>query len=105
MNYLKMFKSCFVILVLFFLFTYVVGSSGFYEYKLNEKKFLTEERIKQFEEDVDNGVDIDINNYVIDTNKDYDNVFTNLSRKISSYINKGFEEAFKYIFRYIDSAM
>ncbi len=102
MNYMKVFKFGIAFLFILFAFIYVVGSSGLYEYKLNEKKILTEEQIKNFENDVSNGTAIDITDYII-PEKDYDNIFTKTNRKISQYISKGFEESFKYLFRYIDN--
>jgi molecular chaperone GrpE (heat shock protein) len=105
MNGQKVFKTTFIFLLVFFLFIYIASNAGFYEYKLNEKKYLTEEKIKEFEQDIVNGVEIDINNYLTDTNKNYDNLFTNLNRDISKYINKGFEEVLKYLFKYIDKSL
>lgn len=98
-------KFIFSTLLIFFLFLYFASNSGFYEYKLNEKKTLTEEKIKEFEQDINSGKEIDINNYIDDTNKSYDNIFTNTSRDISAYINKGFEKIIKYLFKYIDSSL
>ena len=103
MNKEQIIKTGSILIFLFFLFTYIIGSSGFYEYKLNEKKILTEEKIEQFENDLNNGVNIDINNYIEDGNKNYDNIFTKINRDISNYINKGFEVTFEYLFRYINS--
>jgi len=103
MNKDQFIKVASILIFLFFLFTYIVGSSGFYEYKLNENKNLTEEKIKQFENDLSNGVNIDINNYLEEGNKNYDNIFTKINRDISYYINKGFEVTFDYLFRYINS--
>ena len=102
MKYIKILKGLSVFIFLFFIFIYIVGSSGFYEYKLNEKKVLTEEQIKRFENDVNSGIKIDINNYIT-KEKNYDNAFTKASRDISYYISRGFEETFKYLFRYIDN--
>lgn len=101
MKYVKLLKAFSLFLFLFFIFIYIVGSSGFYEYKLNEKKVLTEEQIKKFENDVNSGAKVDINDYII-PEKNYDNTFTKVNRDISRYISKGFEETFKYLFRYID---
>lgn len=104
MKYIKVLKASLAFLFLLFIFLYIVGSSGLYEYKLNEKKVLTEEQIKKFESDVNNGVKIDINDY-IPIEKNYDNAFTKLNRDISKYISTGFEKTFKYLFRYIDSSI
>jgi hypothetical protein len=103
MNFLGKVKYFVVFLFLIFICIYGVGSNGFYEYKLNQKKYMTEEMIKKFENDINNGVDIDIDDYVVNENKNYDNSFTTISRKISRYVDKGFEKMFKFIFKYIDS--
>ncbi len=104
MKYIKFLKFGSTLLFLLFIFIYVVGSSGLHEYKLNEKKVLTEQQIKNFENDVNNGVKIDITDYIV-PEKNYDNVFTKTNRKISQYISKGFEESFKYLFRYINNSV
>lgn len=104
MKYIKFLKFGSTLFFFLFIFIYVVGSSGLYEYKLNEKKVLTEQQIKNFENDVNNGVKIDITDYIV-PEKNYDNVFTKTNRKISQYISKGFEESFKYLFRYINNSV
>lgn len=105
MNKKNIWKATFTSLLIFFLFLYITSNSGFYEYKLNQKKVLTEEKIKEFEQDINSGKEININNYVNDTKKKYDNIFTDTSRAISNYINKGFEKVIKYLFKYIDSSL
>ena len=61
---------------------YFIEMGGYYEYHLAERKNLTEEQIKLFEEDVKNGKDVRIENYLKDTQIDYSN---NLTKKTSEY--------------------
>jgi len=103
MDYMKFFKNLLFLLCCFFFFIYGVGGNGFYEYKLSEKKYLTEEQIAKFEDDINNNVNVDVSDYLM-KEKNTDNFITNFNRKISSYINTGFEKFFKYIFDYIDSS-
>lgn len=96
----KIIKVSLYLLLFSFLFVYIIGSSGLYEYRLNNKKTLTEDAIKKFEADVKNGVKIDLNDYIV-VEKNYDNELTRTNRKISNYIGSVFKKAFKYLFRYI----
>lgn len=104
MNCEKICKNCFIFLLILFLFIYMVGGSGFFEYKLNEKKIMTEEEIMRFEEDVKNGEFVDINDYLEDSSKNYDNSFTKINRSISKCVDKFFERIFRYIFDYVESS-
>ena len=78
--------------VIIFLCSYFIETSGYYEYNLQHRKNLTEEGIKQFEEDVKEGKDIDINDYLKQTNIDYSNKLTkttsNASIKLNNYIKE-----------------
>lgn len=77
----------YLILVLF-LFSYALEKSGYYEYNLQDKKNLTNEEIKQFEEDVKSGKDIDINDYLKSNKVDYSNKLTKTASSVSLNLNK-----------------
>ncbi len=97
----KRFTKYFIfVFLLFFLFIYFFGSN-IYKYKLTEKKDLTLEQISKFENDVKNGVEIDLNDYVI-KDKEYTNVITIVNDKISHFINFGLKEMFKYFLEKVD---
>lgn len=98
----KIIKMTLYLLLFSFFFVYIIGSNGLYEYKLNNKKVLTEDAIKKFETDVKNGVKIDLNDYIV-VEKNYDNKLTRTNRKISNYIADVSKKVFKYLFRYIGS--
>ena len=82
-------------LVLFFFGSYIFQS------ELREKRDLTEKQIAKFESDIKNGVEIDINQYII-KDKTYDNAITNINNDISRIIEKGFKNLFKYLLKNID---
>ncbi len=96
----KTFKYGLIGLILIFFFLFFVGDFV-YRNKLTTKTILTEEQIKKFEEDVKNGVNIDINDYVV-KDKDYQNDVTRVNDTISSLINKVFKQIFKYLLKSID---
>ena len=97
----KIVKYLIYLVILSFFTLYFVSSTNLYEYKMEKKKTLTEDSIKKFEEDVKNGVQIDINDYII-KDKNYDNKFTIVNREIANYVGKGFENIIKYIARYMN---
>lgn len=85
---IKSFKLIvFVIFTSFFL-TVILSLSGYYQTALQKKTILTNEAINQFENDIKEGKDIDINNYVELNQKNYDNAFSKSGRYISKKINK-----------------
>ena len=99
----NIFKFIFKILILVFLFLIVASQSGYYEYELSRKTKLTDEAIDKFENDVKEGKNIDINNYLVNEKKDYNNDVSNFGRKFSDKIESVFSKGFDYLFRYIDS--
>lgn len=94
----KIIKFSLLALVLVFLILFFSSSGGYYEYELNKKSNLTEEAIKKFEQDVRDGKEIDINDYVVKEKKDYSNTFSKLGLKLSSKIGTIFKEGVKLIF-------
>ncbi len=68
--------------------------SGYYEAKLNERTTLTEEQMKQFEEDIKNGKEIDLNNYLAEQRRDFSNGATKAGVAVSNIIENVFAEGF-----------
>ena len=99
-------KTIFGIFFVAFVISYVIGESGYYEYELANKKYLTEEEMKKFEEDVRNGEDIDLKDYTVETRKDYTNKFTdvvtNTSLTINEYLKKSIESVFGLLNKMIE---
>ena len=87
------FKYIFYILITIFICLYFAGVSGYYDKKITTKTMLTKEAIKLFEEDIKSGKAVDIKDYIKETNKDYQNKYSNLgyifSNTISKIINEG----------------
>ena len=63
---------------------YFSYKGGYYDVKAHDKMLLTEEAMKRFEEDVNNGKDISVNDYIQNNYKDYSNKVTNIGIKIGS---------------------
>ena len=94
----------FFIIVLFLIFMYIfLSSSGmYYEYSNNKKTIYTEEKIKEFEEDIKNGKSVNINNYIVNDSKDYSNKVTNLGDSLSEFINDSVNYVLKGGFKIIE---
>lgn len=98
MSVKKIIKFVVISVVMVFFCAYVIESSGYYEYNLSNKRNLTQEQIEQFEKDVKQGRDIDINDYMTDSTVDYSNKLTKATTKISLGINDYLKSKIKSIF-------
>lgn len=97
---IKILKLIFTILLISFIVAYAIGESGYYEYQLSNKKDLTIEQIKQFESDVKEGKDVDINDYLKDDKIDYTNSLSRTTYKISYKLNNFLNNGIKIIFKF-----
>ena len=88
-----------MIVIIIYIACYYIASSGYYEYHLQEKTVLTNEKIKEFEKDVKDNQKIDIKNYLTYEEKDYTNKVTNLVYSISNNGNKIARNCLKAIFK------
>ena len=101
----KLFKLFCILTILIFLFCYFIEYSGYYEYNLQNKKNLTEEQIKQFESDIKDGKEIDLNNYLKENTIDYSNSLTKTTTeanlKLNNYLKKLLTGSFDILSRFI----
>ncbi len=98
------FKRILIILFIFFLINYYQVESGNYKNELTEKTILTEEKIKEFEEDVKNGEFVDIKDYTesnyIDTSTPVATIGNKVGKTIDNIINEKAPNLFKIIKKY-----
>ena len=91
-------KSLLIIFIIF-ISLYLMDNLGYYNIA-TRNKVLTEEKMKEFENDVKNGKNIDIKEYVKD-NTNYKNVYSNIgyesSEIINNVLNKGFSNIGKIL--------
>lgn len=80
MKHTKFIKLSFQLLLFIFLCSYFTNTGGYYEYYLARKRNMTTDQMKQFEKDIEDGKDIDLNSYLENNVVDYSN---NLTRKTS----------------------
>ena len=91
----------FIIITILIIYTasYYVSNSGYYEYHMQEKTILTNEKIKEFEIDVKNNENIDIKDYLGEDNKDYSNKLSNIMYDVSNNGTKATRKIMKYLFK------
>ena len=77
----KIYKFVFTVFFLSFLVVYFSELTGYYEYQNHKKATLTQEQIRQFEKDVANGKEVDINEYLVVEEKNYNNGLSELTSK------------------------
>ena len=93
------------LLFLIFISLYIALQSGYYESKVAKKTAMTEESIKQFEQDVKDGKSIDQNEElenkeenVFEEKKDYSNNTTDaaifIGGKIENFMSSGISDLF-----------
>lgn len=101
----KLFRFTFFIFFMSFMVIYFSELTGYYEYQNYKKKALTEEQIKKFEEDVKNGNKVDINQYLVVDNQNYNNNLSKIASKLSDGISKIVKDSVEKTFKYISKAV
>ena len=95
------FRFTLIVLFIIFITIYISQATGYYDYQQYKKVELTNEKIKQFEEDVKEGRNIDIGNYLDDTKHNYNNGVSQMglrfSKTVSVFVRKGVNNAFKFL--------
>ena len=92
-----------IVLILVFLFfvLYFMQASGYNEYTRNRENMLTEEQIKEYEEDIEAGKDVTIKDYLNKDKVNYENKVSelglDLSRLIEDIFNKGMNVFFEML--------
>lgn len=99
------FKIIGLTLVFLFAGLYFASNAGYIDYQERNKKVLTEEQIKRFENDVKENKIIDINNYISKKEDEYDNKISSISLKVSQTIGQTFESAINFIFGELENVM
>ena len=100
----KFIKVSLILTIVVYIGLYFSYKNGYYVKKNEENMILTEEKIREYENDLKNGVDVSKKNY-LDIKEDYDNSYTRLSLKISKHIESVFDKAMKFIFKKISNTM
>ena len=93
----NIFNRIFFVLIIMFLCLYSISVMGYKDKRLENKTLYTEEMIKQFESDVKNGKEIDINDYLTYEEVDYSNKSSELGEKFSEGIDFVSEKSLEWM--------
>lgn len=97
----KIYRLIFLLCFISYLTFYIAGQTGYYEYNARKKMTFTKEQIEEFERDVKEGKNIDMEEYLKNTDKNYQNKISkatlSLSENISKITRKGINTIFTKI--------
>lgn len=101
----KVFKKIFLVLLISFTALYLSEAAGYSEYKQHNKKIMTEEKIKQFESDVKEGKNLNLNDYLVEDTKNHESKVSKfgdmMSKEIEKYVVGGLTNTFKFLNSFI----
>lgn len=86
------------ILFIVYMALFITQSTGYYELKQHNRMVMTNENMKKFENDVKQGKDISIEDYIDTTKKDYSSRVGDIGNKTSSLIEKVMTKGIKTSF-------
>lgn len=80
-------------------------ASGYNEYTRNRENMLTEEQIKEYEEDIESGKDVTIKDYLNKDKVNYDNKVSDLGLDLSELIGDVFNKGMNAFFEMLNEAV
>lgn len=101
----KVFKKIFLVLLISFTAIYLSEAAGYSEYKQHNKKVMTEEKIKQFESDVKNGKNLNLNDYLVEDKKSYESKISKIGDYMSKEVEKHVVGGLNSMFKFLNSIM
>ena len=101
----KIYKMIFLLCFISYLTFYIAGQTGYYEYNARKKMTFTKEQIEQFEQDVKEGKNIDMQEYLKNTDKNYQNKISKATLSLSENISKITRKGINTIFTKIGNAI
>lgn len=101
----KLLKRSLIFLFVIFITIYIFYGNSYYNYDLHKKVELTNEQIEKFESDIKKNNNIDVNDYIKNTTKDYSNNMSDLGLTFSNFTSKYVKESIKGIFDIINGLM
>lgn len=89
----QFFRVLFIFLFIAYITIYTSQKSGYMDFQNYKKMSLTKEKIKEFEQDVKEGKEVDLTKYTDNNVRCYSNKISNagynISKGVSTLVNKG----------------
>ncbi len=96
------FRFIMTILFIIFITIYISQATGYYDYHQHKQVELTAEKIKEFEQDVKDGKNIDVKDYLTDTSYNYNNSFSQTGLRLSKTISDSTKKGVNSVFRFLE---
>lgn len=97
----KIFKFFIFTSFITFLALYASASAGYFEYKTNKKVSLTNEQIREFEKEVNEGKNVDIKKYIDLNNTNYQNKVSKMGSSLSKITEKAVRKTISGSFKFL----
>ena len=101
----KLGSFLFLLFFLMFVGLYFTASSGYYETEERKKMVLTNEQIARFEEDIQNGKQVDLEDYLQLNEKNYENAISDAALSLSTKLGQMVENGMNSLFQAMANAM
>ncbi len=105
-NLNKGFRFLFLLSLMFYSIIFFTVRFGYYDQQLKNRQILTKEKMEAFERDVANGLNVELIDYVEDTNKYFTNKI-GLGYKVSDAIGKiskkSLNQMFKILYKLVEN--
>ena len=101
----KVFRTILLVLFIMFLGLYISSQAGLIDYQARNKTLMTEKAIKEFENDIKSGKDVNIKKYIEDKDKKYNNGLSKVTLKVSNGIGECVDGILKFFFKKVEKAM
>jgi len=101
-NKINIFKYAFMILLFSFTTLYIASYNGYYDYTNHKKVILTNEKIKEFEQDILDGKEIDIKDYIVKVENNDKRLGLKISLFIEEKTNNLIKKTFKLLSKMIE---
>lgn len=98
----KIVWKIFLALLFGFFALYVSEATGYYEFEQHKKVALTEEKIKQFEQDIALGKNIKIEDYINEKEISYENNISSLGLSLSETLGGVMQDGIETTFSFLD---
>ena len=86
-----------ICLFIVYIALFIANISGYYEGKIRDEVIVTEEGIREFEEKVQNGEEIDITAFLKNDRVDYSSSMSNLGDNLTSGIEVFITDSMKFV--------
>ncbi len=97
----KIFWKIFLALFIAFFALYVSEETGYYEFEQHKRVTLTQDRIKEFEQDIAEGKNVDIKDYMSDREINYQTKMSDAGLKLSEGIGKWAQDGLGAAFNFL----